>query len=82
MNLEIELVMIEVSLHLLAIDIVDVHIHDSEAASPFLVAIGEVGFGRIEYVVDEREVIFNLLVPLNVEAVGGLINSGFEIRHD
>lgn len=71
--------MVEVLLHLLAIDVEDVQIHNSKAASPALVALGELGVLSVEYSIEEREVVFDLLVTLDMEAVLGLDDRSLEV---
>lgn len=80
-DVKVDLVMIEVSLHLLTIDVKDVGVHDCKASSPWLITISEVFVAGVEYSIDEREVIFDLLVPLDVEASRGFGDRGLEIRH-
>ena len=71
--------MVEVRLHLLAVDIVDVQVHNSKAAAPTLVAVGKLRIGGVEDAIHEGEVIFDLLVTLDVKAVLSLSNGGFEV---
>ena len=80
-NVEINAVMVEVLLHLLSIDIEDVHIHDSQTTTPSRVAVGQFASASIENVVDEGKVVLDLLVPFNVEAIWPFGNRGFEVRH-
>lgn len=62
-------VVVEVGLHVFAIDIVDVQVHNGEATAPSLVAVGKLRVGGVEDAIHEGEVIFDLLVTLDVEAV-------------
>lgn len=80
-NLEIELVVVKVLLNLVTVDIEDVLIHDGEATTPSLVAVGEVGLLGGEDVVDEGEVVLDLLVALDVETILGLRDGGLHVRH-
>lgn len=80
-NGELELVVVEVLLYLSSVDVKDVGIHDGQGASPAFVEVGELGVLLVEYAIHEREVIFDLLVALNVEPVGGLVDGSLEIRH-
>ena len=71
--------MVEVLLHLLAIDVEDVQVHDSKAATPALIAAGKVVVLGVEHSIEEGEVILDLLVSLDVEAVLGLDNGSFKV---
>lgn len=82
MEVKTDLVVIKVLLHSLTIDVEDVQVHDGQAATPFLVAIGEITSRCVKDVVDEGEVVLDLLVALDVETLGGLNDCCFEIRHD
>ena len=64
---EFDSMMLEVVLHLLAIDVVDILISDSQTSSPLLVAVGEILIVDIEYSINEGEIVFDLLVTLNME---------------
>lgn len=86
MNDQLDLVMLEVLLHLLAIDIVDVQISDGQASLPSLVAIGKLWILGVEDTVHDCEVILDLLISLDMESDmggrgGGLRDGGFEVRH-
>lgn len=74
-DIEIDVVMVEIGLHLLAIQIEDVHVHDSQATTPSFVAVGKISLAGVKDAVDEGKVIFNLLVALDVKAIGGSGNS-------
>ena len=84
MHFQLETIVLEVPLHLLPVHIVDVLVRDGETALPLLVAVCEIGVLGVEDTVDEREVVLDLLVALDVEAgvagVGGrLLDGGFEV---
>ena len=74
-----QVVVVEVCLHLLAVDVEDVQVHDSKGTAPSLVAVGKLRVGGVENAVHEGEVIFDLLVTLDVEAGLGLGNGSFEV---
>jgi hypothetical protein len=83
-HFQLETIVLEVPLHLLSVHIVDVLVRDGEASLPLLVAVCEIGVLGVEDAVDEREVVFDLLVAFDVEAgvagVGGrLLDGGFEV---
>lgn len=81
MNLQIQAKVLEILLHLLAIQRKDILVCDGEDSSPLLVAVCEVGVVGVEDSVDEGEVVFDLFVALDVEAVGGFLDGCFEVRH-
>lgn len=54
---------------------------DSQDTAPSPIAVREIRVGNIEDAIDECEVIFNLLIALDVETVFGLLDIRFEIRH-
>lgn len=80
-DLELQTMVFKVLLHLLAVDIVDVHVHDSKASSPAREAFCEVTLLLVKDTVDEAEVVFDLLVALDVETLLGLRNGGLHVRH-
>jgi len=80
-DVKLNVVMVEVFLHLLSVDIVDVQVHDSQTSTPFFVAFCEVASSSVENVVDERKVVLDLLVALDVETVCRLGDSSFKVRH-
>lgn len=80
-DLELQTMVVEVLLHLLAVDIVDVHVHDSKASSPALEAVCEVALLLVKDTVDKAEIVFDLLVALDVETGLGLRNGGLHVRH-
>lgn len=82
MDVELDLVVVKVLLHRLAIDVENVHVHDGQAATPLLVAVGEIGSAGVEDIVDEGEVVLDLLVTFDVEAVRSLVDCSLKIRHD
>jgi hypothetical protein len=79
MNRQRQLVVVKVLLHLLAVDVVDVQVHDSQATAPALVALGQLVVGGVEDAIKEREVILDLLVSLDMEAVLGLDDGSFKV---
>jgi len=80
-DLELDLVVVEVLLHLLAVDVEDVQVHDRQAALPSLVVLGELEVALVEDAVHEAEVVLDLLVTLDVEAGLGLLDGGLHVRH-
>lgn len=76
---EWEVVVVKVRLHLLAIDVEDVQIHNSKAAAPALIAAGEVVVLGVKDSIEEREVILDLLITLDVEAVLRLNDGSLEV---
>lgn len=81
-HIELNVVMVEVALHGLAVKIEDIGVHDSQTTTPLLVAVRKVAACRIKDIVNEGEVVFNLLVALNVEALASLGDGGLEVRHN
>lgn len=86
MDLEFNAMVHEVCFHLLTVDVIDVQVGDSQTSVPSFVAVGKIGILNIEHAVDEREVIFDLLVTFDVEADMtrrglGFSDSCFEVRH-
>lgn len=86
MSDEFDSMMLKVLLHLLAIDVVDVLVSDRQTSSPFLVAVGKVPVVYVEDSIDEGEVVFYLLITLDVETSmasgrGSLSNGSFKVRH-
>lgn len=67
MDLKLNVMMLEVCLHLLAIQIVDVEVRHGKTSLPLLVAISKVGVVDIKDAIDEGEVVFDLLVAFDVE---------------
>jgi hypothetical protein len=85
-DFEFNAMVLEVCLHLPAIDVVDVQICHSETSLPSLVATSKIGVVNIEDSIHKREVIFDLLVSFNMKADvtrGSLCFSDccFETRH-
>lgn len=81
-HVQFDLVVCEISLHLLAVDVEDVHVHYGQTSSPSAVAVGELVVLDVKYAVHEREVILDLLVTLDVKAARCFGHGGFEVRHD
>lgn len=82
MYIKLDVVMIEIFLHLLTIDIEDIQVHDSQAASPSLIQISKIAVIWVEDAIEEGEVIFDLLVAFNVKASLRLGDSCIKIGHD
>lgn len=80
-NGKLELVVVKVLLHLGAVDVKDVGVHDSQSAAPSLVALGELRVLLVEDTIEEGEVVFDLLVTLDVETIFGLLDGSVEVRH-
>lgn len=81
MHLQVQVIVLEVLLHLLPIDVVDVLVHDGQNTPPFLVAVSKVAVGCVEYAVYEGEIVLDLLVALHVKPVLGLRDTGLEVGH-
>ena len=58
-DLELQLVVVEVLLHLLSVQVVDVQVHDGKSAAPTLVAVGKLLVLRVEHAIKECEVVFD-----------------------
>lgn len=80
-NLELEIMVVEVFLHLLAIHVEDVGIHDGQGPAPALVAVGQLAIPLLEDTIEEGKVIFDLLIALDVKASLRLSDGGVEVRH-
>ena len=74
-------VMAKVPLHLFSIDVIYVQISHRKDTTPARITIGYATVLDVEYAVDKREVVFDLLISLNVEAGLGFQDSGLEVRH-
>lgn len=80
-NLERQPVMGKVRLHLVAIKAEDVLVRHGQNASPLLVAIGQPWVLDVKDAIHKGEVVGDLLVTLDVEALRRLRDGCFEIRH-
>jgi hypothetical protein len=80
-NLELNLVVVKVPLHLGPVEVEDVEVHDRQAALPSPVALGELGVLDAEDAVEELKVILDLLVARDGEALLGGLDGGFHVRH-
>ena len=80
-HFELEPVVLEIFLDLLSIDIEDIEVCHGQDTAPTLVAVGQLGVLWIENAVKEGEVVRDLLVAINMEAVLCLGHGGSEIRH-
>lgn len=81
-DLELNVVVVEVVLELLAVDVEDVGVHDRQTAVETCELLCKAIVVLVEDVLGEAEVVLDLLVALNVETVGGLHDLGRHIRHD
>lgn len=81
MDLKLQPVVLEVSLDLLAIHIVDIHICDGQHSAPMLVAVSQLGVFRVENSIEEGEVVGDSLVAINMEAILCLNDRCSEVRH-
>ena len=80
-DLEIDLVVFEVLLDLLAIYIIDIQIRDGQDTLPMLVAVGQLRVLRIEDTVEEGEVVGYLFIAIHVEAILGLRDGRCKVGH-
>ena len=80
-NLQVQIVVSEILLHLLSVDVVDVLVHDGQYAPPFCIAVCEVAVGFIEDAIHEGEVVLDFLVPLYMKPMLGLGDVSLEIGH-
>lgn len=81
MNLQSESEVSEVTLHFLPIETVYILICHGQNAPPWLVAIGQPWVLNVEDAVDELEVVGDLLIAFNVEALRRLSDGCLEVRH-
>jgi hypothetical protein len=81
-NLQLNVVVVEVVLQLLAVDVVNVGVHDSQAAVETLELLCKTIVVLVKDVLGEAEVVLDLLVALNVETVGGLYDLSRHVGHD
>ena len=81
MHLELDVVVVEVVLQLLAVDIEDVGVHDSQATVQTAELVCETIVALVKDVLSEAEVVLDLLVTLNVETILGLHDLSVHIRH-
>lgn len=72
--LQLNIVMIEICLHVLAIDIEDIQVHDGEASLPSLIALSKLVVLQVEDIINEVKVVLNLFVPFHMEAAFGFGN--------
>ena len=82
MNLELNVVVVEVVLQLLSVDIEDVGVHDRQTAAETGELLCEAIVVLVKDVLGEAEVVLDLLVALDVETLGGLLDLGRHVRHD
>ena len=67
-DVKVDAVMVEVLLHLFSIDVEDIGVHNGEAPTPTLVTISQLASVGIEDAINKGEIVFNLLVALDMEA--------------
>lgn len=82
MDLELNVVVVEVVLQLLAVHVEDVGVHDSQTAVETSELLCETIVVLVKDVLGEAEVVLDLLVTLDVETVLGLLDLGRHVRHD
>lgn len=82
MDLELNVVVVEVVLQLLAVDVEDVGVHNRQAAVETSELLCEAIVVLVKDVLSEAEVVLDLLVALDVETILGLLDLGRHIRHD
>ena len=78
---ELEPVVFKVLLDLLSVYIVYIQVCDSQHSAPMFVALSQLWVPWVEDAVQESEVVGDLLVPVDMEAVLGLQNRCSEVRH-
>lgn len=81
MDLKLNLVVVEVALHLLAVDIEDVGVHNRESSPPSFVALCKIRLAWVKDAVNESKIVFDLFVALDMEAIGRFRHSSLEVRH-
>ena len=72
MNLELNIIMLEIVLDLLAVKIVNVEICDCKHSAPWLIAGRQLAILRVKDPVKKREVIGDSLITINMKAALGL----------
>lgn len=81
MDLQSQAVVGEVPLHLVTVEPENVLVCDGKNATPRLVTLGQAGVMDVEDPIDEGEVVGDLLVAFDVEALGRLRDGCLEVRH-
>lgn len=81
-DLELDVVVVKVVLELLAIDVEDVGVHHRQTAVEACELVGKAIVALFKDVLCEAEVVFDLLIALDVETVLGLLDLGGHVRHD
>ena len=81
-NLELDVVVVKVVLELLAVDVEDVGVHHGQAAVETEELVCKAVVALVKDVLGEAEVVLDLLVALDVETLGGLLDLGRHVRHD
>ena len=81
-NLELDVVVVKVVLELLAVDVENVGVHNGQAAVETEELICKAIVALVKDVLGEAEVVLDLLVALDVETLGGLLDLGRHVRHD
>lgn len=79
MNLQSQVVVLEVLLHLMAIEIKCILTHDGQATTPSLIEAGHLRALELENAIQEREVMFDLLVILYVKAIRRVGDRSLEV---
>jgi hypothetical protein len=79
---ELNAMMIEVLLHLVAVQVEDVEVHYCKAAAPAAVAAGQLSIGHVKDAIEKLKVVLNLLVAADGEARRCGLDGGSHIRHD
>ena len=79
MDIKIDVMMVEVLSQLGTIQSVHVLVHHRKTAAPFLVALRQFIVRSAEYIIDEGEIVFDLFVALDMEAVRPLLDRGCAI---
>ena len=80
-NLKGNPVMLEVSLNLLAIDVIDIQVRHCQNTAPTFIAFGQLGVFDIEDTVQESEIVRNFFVTVNMESILRLRDCSFQVRH-
>ncbi len=73
--------MVKVTLHQRTIQFIHVEIHYSQTALPSLIALGQLRIGDVKDSVQEFEIILNLLISADREALLGGLDRSLEVRH-
>jgi hypothetical protein len=74
-------IVVKVALHLLAIEVEDVEVHDGQATAPRRVELVQLRVGGVEDAIEKLEVILDLLVATDSKTLGGGLDGSTHIRH-